>query len=352
MVTTESDRLTIKEQAAAWLVKIDGGELDYADNAAFNDWLNADEQHRVCFFTLSKHWDSLAVVQILADYYPLPAKKAGATAAHSKPEPQINADESVGWLAALFSTKALAGYAVATCALLLAITLGLNTHELETYQTLPGERMSFQLSDGSTVTLNTNTRVAVNYTDEKRRISLLQGEANFAVAKDKTRPFVVEAGGGLVWAVGTVFNVRFTEPEVAVMVSEGTVKVFADTSADAAEFDSSISSSATNTEALVNAGNAVSFQRIVSAIQPLSERKLAWLEDSLIFEGETLQEAVAEIARYTHYQIVIADDSIKSLRIGGHYNTKDIESLLVTLSRSFDIKATKQTNNKIVLTKK
>lgn len=352
MVTTESDHLTIKEQAAAWLVKIDGGELDHADNTAFNDWLNANEQHKSCFFTLAKHWDSMAVVQILADYYPLPAKKAGATAAHSKPETRSSTEERAGWLAALLSTKALAGYAVATCALFLAITLGLNTRELETYQTLPGERMSFALSDGTNITLNTNTRIAVNYSADRRHINLLQGEANFDVTKDKTRPFVVEAGGGLVWAVGTVFNVRFTEPEVAVMVSEGTVKVFANTSVDKAEFDASIRSSTTNLEALVNAGNAVSYKRIVSAIQPLNERKLAWLEDSLIFEGETLQEAVAEISRYTHYQIIIADDSIKSLRIGGHYNTKDIESLLITLSRSFDIKASKQANNKIVLTRK
>lgn len=351
MVTTESDRLTIKQQAAAWLVKIDGGELDNADNTAFNDWLNADEQHKTCFFSLANHWDSLAIVELLADYYPLQAKKASGSAAHSAPDTPAMSDDGGGWLAALFSTKALAGYALATCALLLAITLGLNTRELETYQTLPGERMSFTLSDGSNITLNTNTRVAVNYSAEGRQIKLLQGEALFDVAKDKTRPFVVEAGGGLVWAVGTVFNVRFTGPEVAVMVSEGTVKVFADTPASAAEFDTRISSAASSKETLLSAGSSVTYQQLVSAVQPLAERQLAWLEGSLIFEGETLEQAVAEIARYSEHQIVIADDSLKSLRIGGHYNTNDIDALLFALSKSFNIKVNKQNNQQIVLSK-
>ena len=51
----------------------------------------------------------------------------------------------------------------------------------------------------------------VDYRGDNRIVRLSRGEVNFDVAKDPHRPFVVYAGDGLVWAVGTAFNVRLLE---------------------------------------------------------------------------------------------------------------------------------------------
>ncbi|MEJ1961315.1 MAG: FecR domain-containing protein [Gammaproteobacteria bacterium] len=64
------------------------------------------------------------------------------------------------------------------------------------------------MRDGSAITLNTDSQLRVALTEAERRVDLKQGEAFFEVAKDSTRPFVVEAGRKRVVAVGTKFSVR------------------------------------------------------------------------------------------------------------------------------------------------
>ena len=74
------------------------------------------------------------------------------------------------------------------------------------------------------LTLNTDSELSVDYSGDNRIIHLSRGEVNFDVAKDPHRPFVVYAGDGLVWAVGTAFNVRLIEDSVDLTVTEGRVK--------------------------------------------------------------------------------------------------------------------------------
>jgi transmembrane sensor len=81
------------------------------------------------------------------------------------------------------------------------------------------------LEDGSTIRLNRDAKVAVDYSTAERLVRLSQGEAAFAVAKDTARPFVVAVAGVTVRAVGTAFNVRYDEKAVDIIVTEGRVAV-------------------------------------------------------------------------------------------------------------------------------
>jgi len=76
------------------------------------------------------------------------------------------------------------------------------------YATRIGERSTIRLADGSVVTLDTASRVSLDLTTANREVHLLGGQANFEVAKDKARPFVVYAGDRRITAVGTAFDVR------------------------------------------------------------------------------------------------------------------------------------------------
>ena len=76
---------------------------------------------------------------------------------------------------------------------------------------------------------------------------------------------------------------------------------------------------------------------------------VAWQQGALIFKGETLQQAVKEISRYTHLQLIIVDPAIMQMRVGGHYKTNDIDSLLASLGRGFGIQIDRVGNNQIHL---
>src|SRR3546814_6499165 len=74
-----------------------------------------------------------------------------------------------------------------------------------------GEIRRVPLSDGSLAAVNTQTTLDVTMKPELRQVALKDGEAWFQVAKDRSRPFVVEVGDVRVRAVGTAFAVKRTE---------------------------------------------------------------------------------------------------------------------------------------------
>src|SRR5690606_6140981 len=95
----------------------------------------------------------------------------------------------------------------------------------QAFRTVVGQQEAVTLPDGSTVTLNTDTRVRTVADSEKRLVYLDRGQAFFQVAKDPRRPFVVTAGGRTVTAVGTAFDVRVDEGTFRVVLVEGRVRV-------------------------------------------------------------------------------------------------------------------------------
>ena len=92
------------------------------------------------------------------------------------------------------------------------------------YRTAIGALQTLPLADGSTLTLSSDSAVAVTLSRRQRRVELVQGEAIFEVAKDGARPFVVDATGSRITAVGTRFAVRRSEDGLRVIVTEGTVE--------------------------------------------------------------------------------------------------------------------------------
>jgi transmembrane sensor len=213
---------------------------------------------------------------------------------------------------------------------------------------------------------------------------LLKGEAHFEVAKNPQRPFMVYAGEGMVWAVGTAFNVRYVGNQkqadnyIDVTVTEGTVKVFAqvnqeqfkekqqpvETDKKAIEPAQSASAQSLNPEnnapplkeQIVHAGKSVHYTSVIETIQLTSaeavEQKLAWQQGAIIFSGETLEQAIQEIARYTERQLTIVDPAIKNIRVGGHYKTNDINGLLASLSQGFNIQVSYVNSQQIELSSK
>ncbi|MEZ5987097.1 MAG: FecR domain-containing protein [Hyphomonas sp.] len=188
------------------------------------------------------------------------------------------------------------------------------------YATAIGEQETVTLEDGSTLTLNTNTKLSVRYSKSERLIRLTQGEALFEVEHSE-QPFLVEAGGTVTHALGTEFNVRADQDTISVILIQGSVSVNASRT-DVSEGKAGTMPANTLQEGIVlKPGDRLDMKPgaapILSTIDPALAGK--WREGLLQFDNVTLAEAIAEMNRYSTTKLQIEDQSLAAERISGTF---------------------------------
>lgn len=193
--------------------------------------------------------------------------------------------------------------------------------EEQTISTGVGQQVTFRMTDGSTVTANTASSLAVEETDTVRRTAIRQGEAFFEVAKNPRKPFVVEAEGVKVTALGTAFAVKDVAGSVAVTLAHGQVRV--DMPAQGGKDARSVRLEP-GQQLIWKAGSF----RIASVDV---DQQLAWREGSLGFDRAPLKDVVAEINRYSAQEIVIVSPSLASHPISGTFRIGVTRSFLQSL---------------------
>jgi len=212
-------RGSARDEAADWVARRDRG-LSAAEQDDYLQWLAGDPRNAA---RVARHEATFARLQRLAQWQP-----GGA----ADPNPDLFAPPQARGLRRLLPVLAAAA-AVLVAAALPPATPPVAAVPVQNFLRVNEKRA---LPDGSVVELKDGSRIDVEYAPELRRVRL-HGEAHFVVAKDATRPFVVEAGGVAVRAVGTAFNVRLEGGTVDVLVTEGRVQVEAAASAAAAAGD-------------------------------------------------------------------------------------------------------------------
>lgn len=291
----------IDDDAADWAAKVDRGPLAQEASRALDAWLASD----------SRRLGAFARARAIAIH----SERARALGPTFDPDQFISKAKTAPALSRR-SVMSLVGAAAASVA---AVAVGVAYSSRGTaYQTRLGEIRLAPLEDGSVITLNTASRVTVGYTDDQRTVRLVAGEAFFEVAKNPDRPFVVLAGDTAVRAVGTSFVVRRLPGQpVEVLVREGLVEV--------------TRRSETNARAVPVAANAkaVSLERgeiaaTTAVLEPAAVvRAMSWREGKLTFEGDTLEAAAEEFARYSDIRIVIADPILAKQTITGLFTATD-----------------------------
>ncbi|MCD9033253.1 FecR domain-containing protein, partial [Luteimonas sp. Y-2-2-4F] len=213
------------------------------------------------------------------------------------------------------SVRAVSGAVAASlCALLIAGALLLKAPLLHTSRL--GEVLRVPLPDGSTLVLNSDSRVRVDFDARRRRVELLRGEALFEVARDPARPFAVSAGQAQVVAVGTAFSVQRSEDGgMRVIVREGIVDV-----AGGAEDAPAPVRVAANFQAVARPGQDLQMHPL--AVEEVG-RRLAWRDGMLAFDGDTLAQAAARFARYSTVRILVDEPEVAQRRVAGLYSATD-----------------------------
>ena len=284
------------EAAAALLARVQSGSAAPAEVEA---WLDADPAHAVAFARVEAAWER--------------AERLKAMPQVEEPAFQVTRRMAAGLAVGVLGIGAAGGWL-------------LTRKPVEI--TARGERRTVSLPDGSRVELNTDSRIAIAYSETRRDIVLTRGEALFEVAKDPARPFVVQAGEAQVRAVGTAFNIRMREKVVELTVTEGVVAV--DERAAAAPRQVSEGKGA------VIATGAVAE---VNLDPEVLRRRLLWRDGVVEFEGDTLEQAATEFNRYNDRRLVVADPQVASIRVGGRFGTHEVDRFLVALQAGFPVRA-------------
>lgn len=356
----------LDQQAAAWLARRDRG-LTAREQDEFFQWLADDPRHGEC---LARHQRTVVGLKLLAQWQPEHGSRPnpdllapGPTLSRSnglappKEPPTVRRRPSIVFrvwlpLAAAASLAVVLWWQLRPAAEPPAVAYA---------ETPPIVRKV--LEDGSTVDLNRGAEVEISYTAERRDIRLVRGEANFAVAKNPGRPFIVNAGGVEVRAVGTAFNVNLRTRTVEVLVTEGRVAVGAQRPTSNAQHptlnpqqpvDRQVSG--LGSQVFLDAGErtvvdlATSAEPRIESV-PAAEmmRVLAWQPRQLEFNDTPLAQVVAEFNASNRVKMVVDDPQLASVPVGASLRSDNVEGFIRLLEASFHVKAERRSDGVIVL---
>ena len=324
--------------ASRWVARMDRG-LTAAEEAELQAWIAADAKNEQRLLSLTKRWDRMESLSRLAELFP----EYGPAQDARRP--------TLGWAAAAM----ISALAVTAAALWFArpvpeppaVPIEVASSG-NFYETAIGEQSTEVLTDGTAVVLNTNSLVLVDYSPDARVLHLERGEIHVEVAEDTKRPFSVIAGDRVVQAVGTAFSVEITdERQVELVVTEGKVVVGVSNPGGSPPL---IAQSPDNT---IRAGEEILLGMPEATVKDLSaediEVKLSWRQGRLIFRGEPLEVALAEVERYTTVQFVFLDDDIRAREVIGRFRTGDVEGLLLALRMNFGVDYERVDDGRVLL---
>jgi len=278
-----------RDSAAAWVVRLEAGDLGEPEAVAFDAWLGAAPENTQAFD------DALTVSHAYA--------RTAAPVARALADRRASAPPPAGRRAVL----AVGGMAAAAAVAVIMAPLLAGPPKAETYVTAKGERRTVELADGSTMELNAGTRLTVTLARDARRVTLDEGQAVFNVVHDARRPFLIAAGDRTVVDVGTQFDVRRRDGKLSVTVAHGAVEVRPAAGAAGPAYRLHPGQRLDHVEQ-----SAVS--HIAAAQQ---EEVMAWRTGRLVYRGQSLGEVVADLNQQFATPIRIEDPSLAATPISG-----------------------------------
>jgi transmembrane sensor len=307
----------VRAQAAAWIARLHDDQRSPDLEADLRGWLEECEDHRRAFDRMMWVWELTGKIQMRArGLTPIAAR-------HRRLAP---------WAATL----------AAGVILVVAGTVYYYGRD-NVLVTGVGQQQVRLLPDGTRVSLNTDTRIEVNYDERARRVRLIHGEAWFDVSKRPTWPFLVSVDGQEIRALGTSFIVRHDDiQDLSVTLVEGRISV------------SSISRGDETPQApeILVPGQRLVISRYQSPAvdRPELTHISAWKRGRVDFEDTPLRDAAHEMNRYSTRHVTIADAEAARQCIGGNFRAGDTDEFVRVVTAAFGLRADRRGDD-IVLSK-
>jgi transmembrane sensor len=307
--------------ALHWLAVLKDGTATPAEQRAFETWRAESAENARAWERANAVWERVGIV---------------APAVRQRSSPMV-ADVSLrqvpitrrGWLRAAAGIAVVAGTGLAAAA----------AWSRAEYRTGPAERRTVMLPDGSSVELAGGSALSTSFGNSERRLTLHEGEANFTVARDPARPFVVVAARGEIRALGTAFDVKHFADRVVVAVTEHAVSVL--------HGDGS-------SPATVAAGQQVSYGAVgLGPVLPADIRIVeAWRQDRLIFQESPLGDVIADLERNLPGRIFVTDARINAIPVTAVFDARQADAALSTIAATLPITIDRWTDLLTVLSPK
>ena len=314
----------IDGEALDWLVRSQGAP-DAATLQALHAWRDADPRHAAALARWQQEWRALDALPATA----VRQLRAGLT--QDKARAGAPARPRAWTWSWNWSWGQGAATAASVCLVAAATVMGYHHWQQQpvyeqALSTGLGQQSEVHLPDGSTVRLDTNTRLDVTFRRQRREVVLPEGQAVFRVQGDAARPFDVLAGPLRITVVGTRFSVRYTpgvpgDAGVRGAVEEGRVRVAraADAGPEVVE---------------LTAGQQVrsAADGHLAAIAPVPPAGIApWRDGRVSFDDTPLSQALAEFARYGSTQLVVRDPGVGALRLTGTFDPRRLDNFTRSL---------------------
>ena len=280
----------IRMEAFDWVMRLDAAAGDPATHGAFRAWLARSDEHATVYEQTRRVWDAAPHLT-----------PALAGQRRHLPRPALAPQRR------LISRRQWLGGAAAAASV--AVAVGMFSDLGADYRTGTGESERVGLADGSTLQLDTDSAVRISFEATKRRIALLRGRAFFEVAHDPARPFAVAAGDVEALALGTRFEVRRDDAQVAVSVVEGAVAIRRWGRAVAVD--------------ALQAGEAATIALSTGAVRRMAVAPDAvgtWREGRLVVDGWSVAAVLDELGRYHRGMILLRDDALGARLVSGTYD--------------------------------
>jgi transmembrane sensor len=274
--------------AAEWLLRQEQG-LNPHEEAKLQQWLAEDPAHL-------KAWQDFGGISLLLDQLPSSGTDAlRRQVRHPKPTQRCSR----------FAPQ----MAMVSCAMVVMVCslLWFDARQpvyQQTFTTARGQNFSKELPDGSTIELDTNSRLQVTLYQNRREAKLLQGQAMFHISKNPERPFHVLTEAAQITVLGTEFAVRNISGQVSVAVKEGRVRV----------------TPSAKTPVILLAGDSLSLSETGAVQKKIPPSGVgSWRSGRISFDNTPLSEALAEFERYAPTGLQLNDPALGRLRISGSF---------------------------------
>lgn len=294
------DSDSIDAQAASWFAR-NHADTDRADRKAFASW-QAEPAHARAYAEFEQLWADLAQLQQLNKPVALPQRKPSA------------------WRPALAVAAAL------ICAVL-ATHIGAPRELYHSQVAAHAKGMrTLNLPDGSTLYVNANTQLRVDFNAHQRIVHLDKGQLYIEVAPDKERPLFVQAGEANVRVVGTGFDVRRSQQQLVVSVAHGQVAFTPD---------------AKNPVTLLGAQQRATYSYAKGTLQQqtLNGQEVAdWRSGHLSFRNRELASLIDELSLYRPQAPLHVSQAVAQLKVSGNLDVNDPDALLNALPALLPVK--------------
>jgi transmembrane sensor len=289
------------------IVRYLSNEANEKEQNALLDWIKEHPDHQTLFNEYADAWR----------FNCRASENFDLEKARARINKKIHAKEHTERVSFLRRVAAVLFFVIGSTALFILAFYPFSEEEITmtTVSTLPGERKTVTLADGSVVRLNAGATLSYPqaFNDTVRKVSI-SGEAFFTVTRDQRKPFIVESGKIKTRVLGTSFNIVSYGDSASVTVATGKVHV-----------SSSAESAFLSPSEKVTYNNS-SLSKSACSLQD----ELAWMDNRIVFRNTSMTNAIATLERW--YGVTIyGGESFRRCTINGTFENKSLTHILETL---------------------